>query len=85
MAKHHTSLYVDDKLEVFVRRRAEDGNDEIQLVDVVLAREQRSTVEHLGQNAAHLMKIIFQSEAAREHDRTRSFYLYYNALRHCVM
>jgi hypothetical protein len=48
-----TPLGDADELQVFIRGRAQGLDDELQLMDVVFAREERLPVQQLRQDAAH--------------------------------
>ena len=50
---HSLYLVVDDAVEVLGVGRAQDAQDVVQLVQVVLAREDGPVREHLGQDAAY--------------------------------
>lgn len=47
------NLFIDDALKVLGRGRSENTENVIQLIQVVLSGEYRSSREHLCQNAAH--------------------------------
>lgn len=46
-------LLVDDALQILWRRGAQDTQDVVQLVQIVLAGEDRPVAQHLCQDAAH--------------------------------
>lgn len=48
----NADLIIDDTVEVFRARRSENAKNVVQLVQVVLAREDGSIGEHLSQDAA---------------------------------
>ena len=48
-----TPLGDADELQILITRRSQGLDDELQLVDVVLAREERLSIEQLCKNAAH--------------------------------
>ena len=48
-----TPLGDADELQILITRRSQGLDDELELVDIVLAREERLSVEQLRKNAAH--------------------------------
>lgn len=46
-------LLIDDAVEVLLAGRAEHAEDVVELVEVVLAGEDRSVGQHLRQDASH--------------------------------
>lgn len=66
-------LLVDDALQIFLRRGADDREDQIKLIQVVLAGEKRTVVKHLTQDAADRPYVDRLRVALRvEHDLRRA-------------
>ena len=45
-------LIIDDAFQIFVGGRTKDAQDMVQLIQIMLARENRTVGQHFSQNAA---------------------------------
>lgn len=73
-------LLVDDAVEVFLRRRTENTEDVVQLIQVVFPRENGPVGEHLREDAAHgpdVYRFRVTLKRTTKHSLNRSYFFIY--------
>lgn len=71
-AYYYFYLFIDDAVQVFLARRAQHAEDVVQLVEVVLPREDGPVGQHLRQDAAHRPDVYRLGVALHNHNKRHS-------------